>query len=257
MIFVHVGFLNVRPNQRFDDVLVYNYKYSVELELVHELKDVPLVLHVSFKYSEKSLQSRQQRPRKELTLTKSSFGAEKPKDAFPLPVHKGTKVIEKWFDQLDIKFTNCIIKTSRFALAFWQDGSFWYLYNPYRCDKFGFWDDTGYASIVKFCSKDSLKRHLMVLMLRAYVYGIETRCAGEKDVFSIQIFQLIYHSCNIQNVKLYTRTPRKPKTKLVKKEGSDPCIFDPLAKLSPKTCEDLAEEDNIYDEVLVNYKHMY
>lgn len=90
----------------------------------------------------------------------------------------------------------------------------------------------------------------MVLMLRAYVYGVETRCAGEEDVFSIQIFQLIYHSCQIHNVKLYQRTPRTPKPNLVEKEKSDPCSFDPFAKLTPKTCKDLEElDDNIHDEV--------
>lgn len=110
MLFLHIGYLNVKPNQRFDDVLVYNYKYSVELELVQELKNVPVVPDVSFKYVEKSLQKQRQRARKELTLTKSGFGVEKQKDEFKLPVHKATKMIEKWFDELEMQFTNCIIR---------------------------------------------------------------------------------------------------------------------------------------------------
>ncbi|XP_008204179.1 uncharacterized protein LOC103315718 [Nasonia vitripennis] len=263
MLFLHIGYLNVKPNQRFDDVLVYNYRYSVELELVQELKNVPVVSDVSFKYVEKSLQKQRQRPRKELTLARSGFGVEKQKDEFKLPVHKGTKMIEKWFDELEMQFTNCVIRTTRFALAFWQDGPFWYLYNPYRCDKFGFWNDAGFASITKFCTRDSLKRHLMILMLRAYAYEASgdksedkekkstasNKISEESKGFTIQIFQLIFHTCQIHNVKLYQRSPRKPKLKLVKKQESDLCTFDPLAKLSPMPCGIAPNDDKSNDKM--------
>jgi hypothetical protein len=125
-------------------------------------------------------------------------------------------------------------------VAFWQDGLFWYLYNSYRCDKFGLWDDEGYASITKFCTKDALKRHIMLLILRAYAYKLEESdmCAKEYNYFSVQIYQIIYHSCKIHNIKLYLRGAKKPKPQLVEKRKSDPCLFDPYEQLSPKPCED-------------------
>ena len=110
MLFLHIGFINAKNNQRFNDVLVYNYKYSVELQLVHELKDIPVVKGVSFKYVEKALHKQRMKPRKELTVVKSGFGTEQTKDSFKLSVHKGTKIIEKWFDELEDCYTNCIFK---------------------------------------------------------------------------------------------------------------------------------------------------
>lgn len=110
MIFLHVGYLDLREHQRFDDVLVYNYKYSVELELVHELKNVRVVQDVSFEYFERALKRLRQMPRKELTLAKGAFSREKVTDEFGAFVHRESKKIEKWFDALDEIYSNCIFR---------------------------------------------------------------------------------------------------------------------------------------------------
>ncbi|XP_058808704.1 uncharacterized protein LOC131674205 [Phymastichus coffea] len=260
MIFLHVGYLTLRDTQRFDDVLVYNYKYSVELQLVHELKKVRIVQDVTFDYFEKTMKKKRQLRRKEMTLTKSNFSTEKTRDEYGATVHRETRRIEKWFDNLDDVYSNCIFRTSRFTLAFWKDGSFWYLYNPYRCDEFGFWNDDGFACFVKFCSRDSLKRHLVILTLRAYAYECEVQntddyysesvttksyasSMGKRKRFTLQIYQLIYHSCHIHNVKLLLREPRKPKPQLIEKKQSELCTFDPLEEVNP--CDE--PKDDISD----------
>ncbi|XP_014213227.1 uncharacterized protein LOC106642819 [Copidosoma floridanum] len=255
MLFLHVGLLNVVKSQRFDDVLVYNYKYSVEVELVDELGGVRVDPMVGFRYTERGGCKPKRRPRRELMLVKSSFGSEREKDQYKLPAHRSYRAVEKWFDKLEIQYTNCIYRTTRFSLAFWQDGPFWYLYNPYRCDKHGFWDDKGFACVVKFCTKASLKRHLMILTLRAYAYEAEVhgaddasdKCKNKKksrEEFAIQIFQVIYHSCQIHNVKLYNRKPKRPRlATLVEGKKSDPCTFDPLVQLAPKVCTGACDDD--------------
>lgn len=170
MLFLHMGYINIRKNQRLDDVVVYNYKYGIELELIHELKEIPRITDVNWDFMEKTLKKREELERKELMHTPEVIGSENNSIAQQSPVHKTTKEIEDWFDKLDLQNKNCVFRTTRFSLAFWKDGLYWYLYNPFRCDKFGFWNDCGYGCIVKFCSRDSLKRHLIILLLRAYVY---------------------------------------------------------------------------------------
>ncbi|KAF7419090.1 hypothetical protein HZH68_001743 [Vespula germanica] len=172
MLFTHIGSINIKDKQRLDDVVVYNYKYSVEIELIQEMKDIPRITTIDSEYEEKNLRRKQTLNRKELMKVKLELGSEKIIDEYKQPVHKETKHIEEWFDKLSVEYRNCIFRTTKFSLAFWQDGSFWYLYNPYRCDEFGYWDDDGYACIMKFCTRRSLKRHLMILLLRAYVYDI-------------------------------------------------------------------------------------
>ncbi|XP_033226602.1 uncharacterized protein LOC117179071 [Belonocnema kinseyi] len=170
MLFLHMGYINIRKNQRFDDIVVYNYKYGIELELIHELKEIPRITDVNSDFEEKTLKKQEELERKELMHTSEVIGSEKNSITQKLLVHKTTKEIEDWFDKLDLQNKNCVFRTTRFALAFWKDGLYWYLYNPFRCDQFGLWNDCGYGCIMKFCSRESLKRHLMILLLRAYVY---------------------------------------------------------------------------------------
>ncbi|XP_011500434.1 PREDICTED: uncharacterized protein LOC105364245 [Ceratosolen solmsi marchali] len=242
-MFVYTGYLNTKPNQRFDDILVYNYMYDVEIQLVHEIKDIPIIRDVTFDYFEESLVKKEIIQRHKTTLMKCKFGSETIKDNLKVPVHKHTRRLEQWFDKLDDHYTNCILKTTRFSVAFWQDGLFWYLYNSYCCDKYGLWSDDGYASIMKFCTKDALKRHIMILIVRAYAYKLEDldMCAREYNYFSVQIYQLIYHSCKIYNIKLYLRGPDKPKPHFVEKKKSDACLFEPYKELSSKPCDNSLE----------------
>lgn len=95
---------------RFDDILIYNYIYSVEIELIDEFKDGYITADIPFKFFEKNMVKLTVRSRKELTLSNSHFGEDKEKDDYHSPVHRLTRDIEKWFDQLDPKFTNCIMK---------------------------------------------------------------------------------------------------------------------------------------------------
>ncbi|KAK0178312.1 hypothetical protein PV328_002274 [Microctonus aethiopoides] len=220
LLFIHMGSINIKNKHRFDDVVVYNYKYNVELELVQELKDQPKIIDVDWKYLEKDFKIMRQLKRPELMKTTEEVGWEKIVQSDESPVHEKTKNIEKWFDKLPISYHNCVFRTNRFSLAFWNDGNFWYLYNPYRCDRYGFWDDEGYACIIKFCTRATLRRHLMILLLRAYVYKPSSplqinkknnnkNSHDKKDVFTIQIFQMIYHCVKIHNIKLLQRKPPK------------------------------------------------
>ncbi|XP_023315140.1 uncharacterized protein LOC106652243 [Trichogramma pretiosum] len=246
LLFTHIGHLNIKERQIFDDVLVFNYNYSIELELIQELCDVPMSSSIGFKYLEKEVEVKRQKLRPELTLTEATFGTQRHRECARITVNKYTKSIEKWFDGLEMRYNNCIIRTSRFSMAFWQEGSFWYLYNPYRCSDYGFWDDSGYACIMKFCSRDALKRHLMLLTVRAYTYeavvtqqekDLRKRGIKRKHKFTVQIYQVIFHSCRIHNVKLFTRGPRKAKLKLTPKD-KESCTYDPEARLTDKTCDD-------------------
>ncbi|KAK2582865.1 hypothetical protein KPH14_008943 [Odynerus spinipes] len=360
MLFTHIGAINVKDKQRLDDIIVYNYKYSVELELIQEMKDIPRITSVDWEYEEKNLRRKITLERKELMNVRLLIGSEKITDEQKGPVHKETRKIEAWFDKLLPQYRNCIFRTTKFSLAFWQDGLFWYLYNPYRCDEFGYWDDDGYACIIKFCTKQSLKRHLMILLLRAYVYEVpkskipvptyegpyqpdqeeegegdedeeeeeaaevtegvsqvateiteatdvteategtegtegESQAATEaavegpqeateateateegpqeatetqdegapeeatqqgeeeakdqedkSEVFTIQIFQMIYHCCQIHNLKLLERKV-KPATQRVKKRTIDDCPFDPLDWRDPCTIEQ--EESDLKDAI--------
>ncbi|CAD6225430.1 GSCOCG00005675001-RA-CDS, partial [Cotesia congregata] len=180
MLFLHVGSLSINHKLRLDDVVVYNYNYCVEMELVQELKDVEKDSGVGFRFLEKGVKIRAMK-RPELMKLTGELGQEKKKLFLDKPVHEGTKEIEHWFDKLPDNCRNCVFRTEKFALAFWKDGSFWYLYNPYRCDKFGFWDDNGKASVIKFCSRVALRRHLMILLVRAYAYGVNRENVENKD----------------------------------------------------------------------------
>lgn len=127
---------------------------------------------------------------------------------------------------------------------------------------------------MKFSSRQSLKRHLVILTLRAYAYENETlggkntdgaseslsqttkSCAssmGRRKRFTLQIYQLIHHSCHIHNVKLLTREPWKPKPQLVEKKKSDPCVFNPLDGLTIKPCDDGKDDDVRYSNVCLCY----
>ena len=102
----------------------------------------------------------------------------------------------------------------------------------------------------------------MILTLRAYACDlkhaqddedsknkvgepVESKGCIENKSFSIQIYQIIYHSCKIHNVKLYLRTPLKSKPAVVEKKKSDPCTFDPLAHLAPMPCNSSIESEEL------------
>lgn len=215
----------MKRKQRFDDVVVYNYKYSVELELIREMKDVPVAGGVDWKYVESGLKRQITLPRKDPLKVRVILGCRKITDSACVSVHENVREVEEWFDQLPARYRNCILRTTRYSLAFWQDGLFWYLYNPYRCDQFGLWDDDGRACIVKFCSKDSLRRHLMILLLRAYAYEIPRSVdqdRPESDTFDIQIFHVTFHCCQLHNLKLLQRGAPRPSRRV------DECPSDPL-----------------------------
>ncbi|KAL6257185.1 hypothetical protein P5V15_012115 [Pogonomyrmex californicus] len=208
MLYTHIGTINVKAKQRLDDVVVYNYKYNVELELIQEMKDVPAA-NVTFFYRERGLKEQITLRRKDPLRVRVELGCQKVTDPKYMSVHAGVRKIEKWLGKLAAQYRDCIFRTTRFSLAFWQDGLFWYLYNPYRCDEFGFWDDDGRACIVKFCSADSLRRHLMILLLRAYAHKeSSTRDEEPSNVdeegtfFDVQIFHMTFHSCQLHNLKL-------------------------------------------------------
>lgn len=205
-LYTHIGTINVKEKQLLDDIVVYNYKYCIEVELLEEMKDVPVVKDVDFNYKEDCLKRQITLCRKDPLKVKIEIGCQKVTDSGYVSVHEDVREIEEWFSNMSSRYRNCIFRTTRFSLAYWKDGLFWYLYNPYRCDEFGFWDDEGYACIVKFCSKDSLLRHLMILLLRAYAYRVPSLPVEKgKDVFDIQIFHVILHDCQLHNSKLLQR----------------------------------------------------
>lgn len=210
-LYTHIGTINVKKKQRLDDVVVYNYKYDVEIELIQEMKDIPVVQNVDLNYEESDLKRQITLRRKDPLEVRVELGCQKITNLEYVPVHEETRKIEEWFDKLAARYRDCIFRTTRFSLAFWQDGLFWYLYNPYRCDEFGYWDDDGRACIVKFCSKSSLRRHLMILLLRAYAYEIpksrdpnQSEIASD-DAFDVQIFDVNFHCCQLHNLKLLQR----------------------------------------------------
>lgn len=350
MLYTHVGTINIKEKQRLDDIVVYNYKYSIELNLIRELTDVPIVSDIPWEYEERNMRRKMTLERKEFMNMKLELGAEKITDQQRAPVHKGIKRIEELIDNLEIRYQHLILRTTRFSLAFWKDNSFWYLYNPYRCDEFGYWDNDGYACIVKFCSKQSLKRHLMILLLRAYVHTIPksdmkkekeeaaklteaeseaseeevqevesevylaksetvqptvSRIAQpavsritqsvafdisqpaiktiprtdsgtidpvaslvvhlveskalihditkieevptEEEFYTIQIFHVTYHCCQIHNLRLLQKAAPKPAKRYVESKTIDDCPFDPFDVRDPCTIEQ--EEGDIKDAI--------
>lgn len=240
MLFIHTGLVNVKRRQRLDDVAVYNYKYNIELELVDELRDISPITCLTWNAMVKSMK-KELMNRKELMHILEMLDLKKTTNLQKISIHNTIKLIEKWFDKVDLQHMNFIIKTRIFCLAFWRNGLFWYLYNPFRCNEFGFWDDYGYNCIVKFCSRDSLKRHLIILLLRTFIckgniemkinddfsqyvgnkndidaskpksfYNNKEFIEGikalelrhENDVFTIQIFKMNFYCCKIYNIKL-------------------------------------------------------
>ncbi|CAK9805070.1 hypothetical protein ANTPLA_LOCUS4312 [Anthophora plagiata] len=268
--------------------LLAKTQLSIELNLILELNDVPIVTDIPWEYEESNMRNKMVLPRKELMNVTLEIGSEKITDQQRSPVHREIKRIEEWFDTLKIRYRNCIFRTTRFSVAFWKDNLFWYLYNPYRCDEFGYFDDSGYACILKFCTKESLKRHLMILLLRAYVYTLpkseylepgidksqttdqsaamddaegmeETEIAGEAEqaaetaeediekFYTIQIYHVTYHCCQIYNLKLLQKGAPKPPRHLVKRKTIDDCPFDPLDVRDPCTIEQ--EEDDLKETI--------
>ncbi|XP_048505518.1 uncharacterized protein LOC105683224 [Athalia rosae] len=260
-LFTHIGNINVKTvgSQKFDQVGAYNYTYDIEVELVQEMKDIPRTADVAWDYVESNHGRVIEVERKDLLKLEGKMGSEKETDRQTAPVHKTTKDIEKWFDKLPFQYQNCILRTNRYSLAFWKDGLFWYLYNPYRCNKLGFWDNTGYACIVKFCSRNALKRHLMILLLRANVYKIpeaelknneppqtnenteedavadipaeaeeSSKEESKPDVYTLQIFQVNYKKCELQNARLLKRQAPKPMMRPVSTKEMEACPYDPM-----------------------------
>ncbi|KAG7204590.1 hypothetical protein KM043_005009 [Ampulex compressa] len=267
MLFTHIGTINVKDKQRLDDVVVYNYKYSVEVELVQEMTNVPMVEKVGWDYEERHVRRKSTLERKEPLKVQLKIGCEKITDRQTNPVHPSVRRIEEWFDELPLDRRNCVFRTERYCLAFWRDGLFWYLYNPYRCDEFGLWDDRGYACILKFCTKESLRRHLMILLLRAYslprptistaVEGAEpkeelTKPSSDnegtkEDFLTLQIFHLIHHCCRVHNLRLLQRCAPSPRKRLVKAKTIDDCPFDPLDLRDPCSIEQ--EESGLAEKI--------
>lgn len=242
MLFTHIGTINVKPRQRLDDVVVYNYKYSVEIQLVGEIAGV-VARFVDVIYKESDLKRQVTVSRKDPLKVEAALGYEKETDSGYMSVHEDVQALENWLDKLIGKYSDCILRTIRFSLAFWQDGLFWYLYNPYRCDEFGFWEDDGYACIVKFCSADSLRRHLMILMLRAHAYEVRTRDDDESDYegegnvyLDVQFFRVSFHCCQLDNLKLLQRGGSKQPRRI------DECPSDSI-EIEDREDETDREED--------------
>lgn len=221
----------MKQKQCLDDIVVYNYKYSIEIELVQKMTRTPVVEDADFKYEESSLRGQITLGRKDPLRVRIELGCEKVTNQGHASVHKDTRELEEWFDKLEPRFRDCILRTTRFSLAFWREGLFWYVYNPYRCDEFGLWDSGGSACIVKFCSKDSLRRHLMILLLRAYAYqvpkareiGLEEMPEEKNGSFDIEIFHVTFHCCQLHDLRLLQRGPP---TVAPGRADADECLSD-------------------------------
>ncbi|EZA54012.1 hypothetical protein X777_05861 [Ooceraea biroi] len=210
-LYTHIGAINVKEKQRLDDIVVYNYKYSIEIELMQKMRKIPVMQDADFMYEESALRGQIMLRRKDPLKVRIELGCRKMTDPGYVSVHEDTRKIEEWFDKLETQYRDCIFRTTRFSLAFWREGVFWYVYNPYRCDEFGLWDSGGSACIVKFCSKDSLRRHLMILLLRAYGYQVprsqDRSQISEENVFDIEIFYVTLRCCRLHDLKLLERVP--------------------------------------------------
>ncbi|XP_018359681.1 PREDICTED: uncharacterized protein LOC108758934 isoform X1 [Trachymyrmex cornetzi] len=246
MLFTHIGSINVKAKQRLDDVVVYNYKYSVEVELIEEMKDVVARL-VTISYKEYGVRSEITLSRKDPLQVGVELGCEKVTDSDYVPVHEdeAPKELEQWLDQMITGYRDYILRTARFSLAFWQDGLFWYLYNPYRCNEYGFWEEKdGFACIVKFCSKDSLRRHLMILMLRAHAFEKEISRFNDRSNYKdegnvyidVQLFHVSFRCCQLDNLKLLQRGMSKQPRR------ADECPSDTL-EIEDQEDETDREED--------------
>ncbi|XP_018306990.1 uncharacterized protein [Mycetomoellerius zeteki] len=245
MLFTHIGSINVKAKQRLDDVVVYNYKYSVEVELIGKIKNVVARL-VDVEYREYGMKPQITLSRKDPLQVGVELGCQKVTDSYYMPVHKDVlpRKLEKWLDKMIIGYRDYILCTARFSLAFWQDGLFWYLYNPYQCNEYGFWRKGGFACIVKFCSKDSLRRHLMILMLRAHAFeeqltqfDYQSNYEGEGNVYiDVQLFHVSFRCCQLDNLKLLQRGMSKQPRR------TDECSSDTL-EIEDQEDETDREED--------------
>ncbi|KOC69528.1 hypothetical protein WH47_05471 [Habropoda laboriosa] len=65
--------------------------------------------------------------------------------------------------------------------------------------------------------------------------------------YTIQIYQMTYHCCQIHNLKLLQRGAPKPPRHLVKKKTIDDCPFDPLDVRDPCTIEQ--EEEDLKETI--------
>jgi len=237
-LYTHIGMINVTRKQRLDDIVVYNYKYSIEIELIQGLKRAKLTRDANFEYEERGFRSRIALRRKDPLRVRIELGCEKVTEPGFLPVHEDMRSFEEWFDGLETtQYRDCIFRTTRFSLAFWRQGSFWYVYNPYRCDEFGLWHEDGSACIVKFCSKDSMRRHLIILLLRAYRYDVPTSDDfqvdrfSERYMFDVDIFGVTFRCCQLHDLKLLQRGPPPGVP-----SRADECLSDSLV-------EDLASDE--------------
>ncbi|XP_036146275.1 uncharacterized protein LOC114254284 [Monomorium pharaonis] len=231
MLFTHMGTINVQQRQRLDDVVVYNYRYSVEIELADAMPDVAVDFADTMFTEDNMTATTKTLSRKDpLQVRVERLGCEKQTDAGYIPVHKDTSKLEEWLGKVIERHNDCILRTIRFSLAFWRDGLFWYLYNPYRCDEYGFWNDDGHACIVKFCTADSLRRHLMILMLRGHAYDRlrdrnDERYDNPDDFIihlEVQIYNVTFHCCQLDNLKLLRRSePSKQPRRTIDARPSD------------------------------------
>lgn len=245
MLFTHIGTINVKAKQRLDDIVVYNYKYSVEIELIDEMKNIEAD-YVDISYREPGLKRQIMLSRKDPLRVRVELGCQKVTDSGYMPVHKNVRELEEWIGNMIARYRDCIFRSFRFSLAFWKDGLFWYLYNPYRCDEYGFWSDYGSACIVKFCSMDSIRRHLMILLLRAHAYKVpsqeeifESDVGNEGDVLlNVQIFHVTFHCCQLDNLKLLQRGVSKQPRR------ADKCPSDLLEDRDDETDREEDEEDD-------------
>ncbi|XP_051174843.1 uncharacterized protein LOC127290379 isoform X2 [Leptopilina boulardi] len=237
MLFIHTGLINVKRRQILNDIVVYNYKYNIELKLVDELKDICRITDSTCNNVEKSIKKKKRLHRNELMHIQGTLGLKKNSNLSKLLIDNTTKIIEEWFDKVDLSHMNSIIKTDIFCLSFWRDGLFWYLYNPFRCNEYGLWDDYGYNCIMKFCSRDSLKRHLTILLLKSITSRSDLEIENDNDfnqgneddkeydvsqikestsvernkkylksennIFTIQIFKINLHCCKVYNSKSF------------------------------------------------------
>ncbi|XP_043465461.1 uncharacterized protein LOC122500551 [Leptopilina heterotoma] len=215
ILFIHTGSINVKKRQRLNDVVINNYKYNIELELVDELNSIA-DSSTPFNYL-KSF-TRKQLNRNELMHIPETLGLKKASNLKKFANRNSThKLMEEWLDAIDLlSHMNCILKTGEFSLAFWREGYFWYLYNPYRCNEYGFFDDCGYNCIMKFCSMDSLKRYLIVLLSTVQIIHnddlknnkmggtnqteIKNEDSKSANTFTIQLFKMNFYCCKVHNV---------------------------------------------------------
>ncbi|XP_011692991.1 PREDICTED: uncharacterized protein LOC105453034 [Wasmannia auropunctata] len=211
MLFTHIGTINVKKRQRLDDVVVYNYKYSVEIEFIRRMQGRAQFIDIMHKEGPEMKQLTLSRKDPLQVRMEIEKFRQKVADSKHVPAHKLAVELEETLGKLIGRYRNCILRTFRFSLAFWQDGLFWYLYNPYRCDEYGFWHDKGRACIVKFCSADSLRRHLMILMLRCHAgEELKSRHDYESDTggqisFVVELFHVTFQCCQLDNLKLLQR----------------------------------------------------